>query len=212
MPAISLPESPSRAACPPTPTTYDLTTGDLLVQGPHLLYAPTGDDQAMERSLKKAGIRFLWDLERNQGWVLSEALQGYAPIKATAQITNVSWSVSKPVAEKVEGYRCEQQDVTVSLNDGSAAVYRVWRALDMPGVPVQVTSLGSTAPFLLKFSKFRPEVPPTELFQLPGGFTKFPNSEGLLSELLMRQHNLKRKSDNQRGEPLTEDHYPERRY
>src|SRR5947209_18561606 len=64
------------------------SSGQLLCRGTKLLYAPESDETA-DSQRERGGYLFIWDVAENSGYVLSEALQGYAPVSARLHVTNV---------------------------------------------------------------------------------------------------------------------------
>src|SRR5205814_8437746 len=59
------------------------------------------------------------------------------------------------------------QEAIVTSSDGVAAVLQVWRAADLKGFPLQISSAAGPATISLSFSKIRLEVPPSDLFLPP---------------------------------------------
>jgi hypothetical protein len=179
-------------------------TGQLLCRGSKLLFAPDPDESARKQS-RAGGFSFLWDTAESQGYLLSEALQGYAPIASKALVTNLVTGTIQATPRKVAGYQCEPADARVQLSDGSTAILQLWRASDLKGLPVEIMSTGPAAPLTLTFSKIRLEPPPAEMFALPDGFTKYNSPETLADELALRQNNLHRPTH----EPSEENEHPE---
>ncbi len=166
-------------------------TGQMLGRGTQLLFAP--EPKEMGRKHVPAGLSFIWDVAANRGYVLSEALQGYAPVSAPAQITNVSIRPEPGGRETVGGHPCVPEAATIQMSDGATAVFRALRAPDLKGFPLKVSSSSNTAPLTVSFSKVRLELPPAELFEPPPGFTKYSSPEAMADELAVRQRNLHRK-------------------
>ena len=170
----------------------ELAAGELLGQGGKLLFAPSPRKTA-SKSARLEAFAFIWDVPANRGYILNDPLQGYAPISYGRLFTNVATSAApnQPATENVTGHPCQQSEVTVAADDGSASVFRVWRATDLKGLPVRVSGTSDGTPVTLTLSKTRLEAVPNDLFQPPSGFTKFDTAEVLVNELNSRQHNLK---------------------
>ena len=165
-------------------------SGQLFVGGDKLLFAPEVSGSKKKRA-RAGGYSFIWDAAENRGYVLSEALQGYAPVSSNRSVSNIISRVVTLSVDNVDGHRCEQQEVTVLSSDGSKAVFDVWRATDLKGVPVQITGIMNGNPFKLSLSKIRLEIPPADVFVPPEAFTRYESAEALLNELLLRQHNIR---------------------
>jgi hypothetical protein len=169
-------------------------TGQLLVRGSKLFFAP--EYQGGETKLMRAaGLRYIWDVDENQGLILSEALQGYAPLVARSQVTNIMMISAKAsiASEKVDGYSCEREQVSVQSNTGTSTTFTVWRAAELNRLPVRIAAESGTQKFTAHFSKIRRLVPAAGVFQPPEGFTKYNAAESLTNELIARQQNLRRK-------------------
>jgi hypothetical protein len=139
---------------------------------------------------------FIWNSPTGSGYVLNDALQAYAPITVRAQATNIATTPQPGVAEKISGHSTRMWDVVVSMSDGSQAEYNVWKADDLNGIPVRITSIRGVPKITITFADFRPEKPPTALFLPPEGFTKYESTEAMLNELLRRQTLGRAKNNN----------------
>lgn len=167
-------------------------SGELLGRGSHLLFAPNYEDKSQKR-LRAAGLSFLWDTATGGGFVLSEALQAYAPVSYGSHPTNFVTIPGRLPPQRIDGYSCSSEQATVLSSDGSVAVFDVWRAMDASGLPVRISASPGSLPPVLSLSQLRLPAPAPELFQVPEGFTKYASAEAMLSELTVRQANLKRK-------------------
>jgi hypothetical protein len=167
-------------------------SGDLLVMGNRLFFAQAANPTLPKR-LRAGAISFIWDVPDNHGHMLSEALQGYAPISFSVHDTNLVVSATSAAPQKVDSHPCSQETATVSSSDGTTALFHVWRALDLSGLPVRISGVNNTIPMVLNLSRFRLAEPPVDLFKPPDGFTKYDTAEAMMGELSMRQQNLKRR-------------------
>jgi hypothetical protein len=158
-----------------------LTQGELLVRGNRLLFAPAAGTDA-EKEMRSGGFMFLWDLASNSGFVISEALQAYAPMTGDMRPTNVVYQAGGAT------------DAMVQMSDGSSAVFRVTRTLAPPAPPVRITAVSNSPPLALTLSKIRLGVVPADVFAPPAGFARFSSPEVLADELALRQQNLRRKT------------------
>jgi hypothetical protein len=172
-----------------SPVAVDSTiSGELLGREGQLLFA--AEPRKAER--KRGAFLFVSDVRNRQGLVISEALQGYAP--ATGNVGPTNLMIHPGMATRIGGHACEAEEAIVDMSDGSRASFLVFRAIDLNRFPISIISRSNTAPFTLWFSKIRIEPPPAELFAPPKGFTKYENPEMMLTELIIRQHKLKRRA------------------
>ena len=73
----------------PFPSEVQTVSGDLFGRGSKLFFTP--DPKAAKSKLvRAAGISVLWDVAQARGCILSDALQGCAPVSATLQFTNLN--------------------------------------------------------------------------------------------------------------------------
>lgn len=186
-------------------------SGQLLCRGSKLFFAPESSGGSKQKA-RGGTFNFIWDVANNSGYVLSEALQGYAPVGANSRATNVVASQSQDAPQKVGSYTCASETAAVQLDNGSTVNFKVLRATDLPGCPVRLNAAAPAVPLTVTLSKIRTEPPPAELFTLPDGFTKYSSPEAMSDEIAVRQHNLRRKNVGPM-EPLERfDTGPPRRY
>lgn len=178
-------------------------SGDLLGRGGKLLFVP--DSKGSKRKGPRGGgVSFIWDVAMNNGYILSEALQGYAPVSSTNLFTQM---LAEPDAhgtksERIEGHACEEQSAVVASSNGASSSFRVWRAADLKGFPLRIALVTDSRPFVLHFSKVRLEVPQHGLFLPPDGFTRFDSAETMLNELYLRTPSTGRKRGDRSDEAL----------
>lgn len=168
-------------------------TGALLGRGTRLLFAPDSDKRIDKKS-PPPGFSFLWDVAERRGWLLSEALQGYAPVSAQTVVTNVVQGAEADSARQVQGHVCQQQRVTFELSNGFTNEYEVLRAKDLKGFPVELISVQGSNPLVITLSQIRFETPPENLFSPPDSFAKYDSPEAMVDELAMRQRLLRRRN------------------
>ena len=180
--------------------TRKTSTGALLGRNGKLLYAPDSDEATEPR--QPGEYSFIWDVAQSQGYVLSEALQGYAPVNSALHVTNLQTSGKTTSSEKVAGHSCEGVIVTAITAEGSTNSFDVLRAVDLSGFPLRIESSTNAAPFVLSLSKIKFEAPSASIFSPPDGFTKYPSAQTMADELAAREHNLRRKSQYNMDEVL----------
>ena len=172
-----------------------LAVGELMGRGGKLLFAPAVGSAASKKA-HAGDSAFIWDVKANRGWVLNDPLQGYAPVSSHRYYTNLAAGAiqANPAPERIAGHRCARAEVTVTANDGAATAFQVWRAEDLNGLPLRITSVVNDVPITLTFSTIRREQVPDDLFQPPNGFTKYESPEAMMTELALRKVNLGRKT------------------
>jgi hypothetical protein len=169
--------------------------GYLTGRGGKLLFTPEASG-AKGKRMREAGISFIWNVAEERGYMLSEALQGCAPISSSVGYTVAASAPApgQPAAGNVEGHACEAQDVAVTGSDGSTTSLRVWRAADLKGLPVQIAMQPDLAKPVFHLSKIHQATPSPEIFVAPAGFTKYHSVDAMMSELKVRMQSMKHKS------------------
>ena len=173
----------------------ELANGQLLSQGGKLLFAP-GVLKSNPKGAKAEAYAYIWDVAVNRGVVLNDPLQGYAPLSYSRHFTNVAMNATMKSAptETVAGHPCQQSEVVVVGDDGSASAFKVWRATDLKGLPVRISGASDGQAVTLTLTKVRLEALPADLFQPPSGFAKFDSVEVMVSEIGSRQQKLKQRT------------------
>jgi hypothetical protein len=173
----------------------ELANGQLLSQGGKLLFAP-GVLKSNPKGAKAEAYAYIWDAAENRGLVLDDPLQGYAPLSYSRHFTNLATSATSKSAptESVAGHPCQQSEVIVAGDDGSASAFRVWRATDLKGIPLRISGASDGVAVTLLLTKVRLEALPADLFQPPSGFAKFDSVEVMVNEMGSRQQKLKQRT------------------
>ena len=170
-----------------TTSDQQALAGNLFAQEGRLLFVPTSDVSPRARSWA-GSFRFLWDVSRNQGYVLSERLQGYAMITSTTTYTSVSIKPrSVDVIEKVDDQPCRLEEATVQASNGSTTTFLLWRPVDFQGPPLRMKPEGSTNSPRVELSDVTVEAQSAELFSPPDFFTKYSSPESMVHEIARRQ-------------------------
>ncbi|HWF17614.1 MAG TPA: hypothetical protein VG754_00010 [Verrucomicrobiae bacterium] len=174
-----------------TQKTHELS-GQLLGERNHLIFSPTRGDRT-----------FIWDAHERNGFVLSEALQGFAPFASPMQVTNIATmgETAGPTSDRVNGHPGHEVEVAVSMDDGTTTRFSLWRASDLNGFPVRIKTLSADKPFVLDITDIQPARLSTNLFSPPDGFTKYSTPEIMASELMFRRAKPKKTDSSNFGEP-----------
>ncbi len=165
-------------------------SGELFYRSGRLLFAPT---QAQNKKVRTGGFAFLWNVGTSSGYVLSGALEGYAPVSSSVHATNIV-TQGRTTTEKLEGHPAVREIATVQMDDGSSTSFQVWRASDLNGAPLRIIPTESGIPMTLSLAEIRVGAPPEDAFALPDEFRKYSSPEAMADEIMARQHNLHRKS------------------
>jgi hypothetical protein len=133
-------------------------SGDLQSRDGRLCFEPVFKPGKHHKGMDAGGFILIWDVAGNSGYVLSDALQGFAPLR--------------PVVG------------TVYTNTDA---FRVERAKDLNGLATRIEGADPVRPFTLTLSDIRPELPPPDIFAAPDSFTKYDSEGMLLGELAARE-------------------------
>jgi hypothetical protein len=176
-----------------TRTKVPALAGDLVAQQGHLFWTPAGPD-SRSRKATDHNFSYIWDVNRNSGYVLSEALQGYAPMNSSLRYTNllITPEPDGSPAEKLEGHRCAAEQVTVLSSDGAAHKFRAWRAADLNGFPLKIVPADGDTGSTVLLSQVRPERTPADAFEPPKGFTRYESADAMMNEIMLRQRDIRR--------------------
>jgi len=155
--------------------------GQLLGQGSQLLFAPAKGDKS-----------FIWDVQTHSGYILSEALQGYAPISSALEFTNlvITSEIAGLPSDRVNGYRGHAAMATVTGNDGSTTSFSAWRSGVLHGLPVRIETLKPADPSVINLSAVRSENLAPKFFLPPEGFTAYASGDAMAGELMTRKGKL----------------------
>ena len=144
----------------------------------------------------KHEMSFIWDVAENSGYVLSEALQGYAPIVAGLAVTNVNLQAeTSPAFENINGHPCRKTEAILGLANGTTAKYNVWRATDAKRFPLRIEAEPGAAKLTINLSAVRFKEFEGDLFLPPNGFTRYASTNDMAAELVIRTAALEKPVD-----------------
>jgi hypothetical protein len=149
-----------------------MATGELHERDGKLCFEPVFK-KGKRKDVDAGAFSLIWDTVGKSGYVLSEGLQGFAPVTM------------------VEAGGEESNN---------AAGLRVERANDLNGLATRIESLNAMRPFTLTLSDIKPGLPSPNLFVAPDGFTRYESEGALLGELLARQRTVMGMGRKQDGE------------
>jgi len=178
---IASPEGPGRAQ-----------SGELLGRDGKLIFQPTLHVKG-KRARAEGGLFFIWDETKHSGYVLSEALQAYAPLKSDAGTASQLTITKEGIEATINGHPCHQCRAVVALDNGTDAHLVLWQADDLRHFPVRIEGVKGPDHVTLDFSEIRQEAPGQELFLPPDGFTAYASSIALMNELIVRDSILAKK-------------------
>lgn len=182
-----------------TMTTWGSTqrmTGSFTGAGSKLAFLPELSKSVARNA--QAKMIFVWDTAQGSGYMLNDALQGYAPFSGTVRYTNLVESKQGSAREQIAGHECEKENAMVVGNDGSTNLLQVWRTMDLPGFAVRVEGGTNATANRLTMTKIQFGLP-AEFLMSSEGFTKYDSPDAMVTELVARQHNLRKKE----GEKIT---------
>ena len=165
------------------------TSGELLGREGRLVYQPALHLKG-KRARTVGGLFFIWDVTKRSGYVLSEALQGYAPIKSDADAGSLLSITKDGIQAEINGHSCHRCTAEVVLKDGLKAHVTLWQADDAEHFPVRIESANGPILTTLDFSEFRLEYPAQEIFLPPDGFTVYASSVAMMNELIIRETSI----------------------
>lgn len=180
-------------------------TGNFTAAGSKLAFQPELPKSSRKKS--QAKMVFVWDTIQGSGYALNDALQGYAPYSGTERFTNVVASKQNSAPEQIAGHECEEEMAIVFGNDDSTNVLHVRRAADLRGFPLRIGGGGTNSTAVLTFSKVQ-FGPPAEFLMSQEGFTKYESPDAMVTELVAREHNLRRREGETFGYPANIERQP----
>ncbi len=178
------------------------TSGELLGREGRLVFQPTLPIKG-KRARTEGGLFFIWDETKHSGYVLSEALQGYAPVKSEVEAAGQLNISKEGIQAVVNGHPCHRCEAAVTLNNGLKVRLTLWQADDAGHFPVRIEAVNGPDQMTLNFSEIRLEYPDRGLFLPPDGFTPYATSVSLMNELIVRDASLARKYQLGSDEPAT---------
>jgi hypothetical protein len=167
-------------------------TGQVLERQGRLIFQPETTARIKKGKIVRGGMIFIWDTAGAHSYVVSEALQGYAPISAPSQVKTVTRETTAAALEEVNGHRCHRIESLAQLSDGTAAKLTEWRAEDLSQFPVRVRAESGGRVVTADFSNVRFDLPAPELFVPQAGFTRYASAGALIGELVIRESSLKK--------------------
>jgi hypothetical protein len=180
LPGAATPARPARSV-----------SGVVIGRKGRLIYQPWTTAQIKDGKITHGGMFFIWDINVQRGYVLSEALQGYAPIAPPVLITNSAPANNALASEPVNGHPCHRVESTVEMADGSTAKLTEWRADDLGRFPVRLQVSSGGREETVDFTNVRLDLAKPELFMPPGDFTKYASAGLLINELMIREASFK---------------------
>lgn len=181
------------AATTTTPEGFTtVRSGTMLARDGRLVYQPSLNIKG-KRARTEGGLFFIWDEERHSGYVMSEALQGFAPIAANGDTPASVNMNNEGIREDIDGHPCHRCEAMVTLAGGAQARVTLWRADDLRHFPIRLQTLDGINHMTVDFSEVRLETPARDLFLPPDGFTAYATPVALMNELIVRDASLAKK-------------------
>jgi len=165
-------------------------SGYLLEKNGRLFFEPIPDSSAGERALRD-GFSFIWDTATGRGFVLSEALQGYAPAGGGNRFPLLVIRNSGIPPSRFQDHPVNAASALCASTNGTQASFQLLCASDLNGLALRIESTNEPDPFTLTLSKIRLDRLPDHLFLPPEGFTKYPSDTAMARELAIREQRLR---------------------
>ncbi len=158
-------------------------SGELLGLGGQLVFTP-----------RVSGVYYIWNVREHGGYILNQPLLGCAPVNSPVEVMSVApaTDLAGGLSEKVNGHLCKRADVILTVSAGPSAQFTVWRASDLNGFPLRIKSVNGGTRFALDLSDVRLAAPPGDIFLPPPDFTRYPDPETMMTELMTRKATLKK--------------------
>jgi hypothetical protein len=172
-----------------SPGQSRMVSGEILERNGRLIFQPSMHGKS-KKARRTNGLFFIWDENKHAGYVLSDALQGYAPIKSEAGPTTQMDSGKEGMEEQIDGHPCHRSETTVTLSDGTMERLSLWRAADLKHFPVRIEAIHGPQQMTLDLTNVRLESPSQELFSPPDGFTAYASAVSMMNELITRESAL----------------------
>ena len=167
-------------------------SGELLGREGKFIFQPSPVVKS-KRADTAGGMFFIWDEGKHSGYVLSEALQAYAPITPDFEAAGQFTITNEGIQQVVNNLPCHRCKATVILDRGIKAQLTLWRTDDARNFPVRIEAANGSDRMVLDFSEIRLETPSRELFLPPDGFTVLESSTALMNELIVREASVAKK-------------------
>jgi len=163
-------------------------SGELWGRDGKLLFIPAQSSRRYKYT-GTAGTTFLWDNAARSGYAINDLLQGFAPLPGHPGVTNGApeSQITLLGTENVGIEPCQKIRVTTLFGDNNTNSVVAWRAPSLNGFPIQIQTGADLNANLVKLSKVRFEIPPTDVFSLPEGLTRYETVDAMLYELARRE-------------------------
>lgn len=168
-------------------------SGELLARDGRLLFQPALNLKKKHLQAE-GGLFYIWNTVDHSGYVLSEALQGYAPITPDVVATGPLTITRESIQEVIDGQPCHKCEAAVSLASGRSVLLTLWESDQTGHFPVRIEAVNGLQRTTLDLSDVRMEYPPQDLFLPPDGFTAYENGARLMNELILRDASYSKKS------------------
>jgi hypothetical protein len=139
------------------------------------------------------GMSYVWDAAHNEGFALSEPLQGYAPITVPGGDVQVPIDVKTTALgeERKNGLDCEKLSLTRNASSGATTAATVWRPHAWAGVPTRIEFHDAGADFVVNLTHVQFKAQPADLFAVPDGFRRYESAAQMADELFLRQNAMR---------------------
>ncbi|HWN96084.1 MAG TPA: DUF4412 domain-containing protein [Methylomirabilota bacterium] len=140
--------------------------------------------------LKQAGMDKMVSLiqpDRKVTAIMYPAARAYAEVPVSEdEVAGEKVEFTDVAKEMVNGHPCQKVKLTSTDAKGKTQVAFVWRASDLKDFPIQMQMAQKANTVLVKFRDPKLESPAATQFDIPAGYTKYPNPQALLQAVMMK--------------------------
>jgi len=158
--------------------------GMLFGRNGKLLFVP--DATKTDKRTPAGRYSFIWNIAKGEGIVLSDALQGWAPMSLSSlgAVADVVFEGASPAAGGA------LSGLKATLADGRKVQFTASQGSG--GVPLQIH--GGEPVFNARLARVSLKAPDAAMFEVPRGFTAYSSPESMVDEMAARFRTLKRRS------------------
>jgi hypothetical protein len=88
--------------------------------------------------------------------------------------------------ETVEGHPCKKVKLTSTDSKGKIQEALVWQATDLKNFPIKMQMAQKANTVIVNFRDPKLESPPASQFEVPAGYTRYPNVQALMQAVMMK--------------------------
>lgn len=119
--------------------------------------------------------------------ILYPGLKSYAEMPISEEeATDAKVESTEVGKETIDGHPCTKIKLSSTDSKGNKQEAFVWQANDLKKFPIQMEMAQRSNTLIVKFQPPKLETPEAALFDLPAGYTKYPNVQALMQAAMMK--------------------------